>query len=241
MAITKSLHYQPNQLIWLLHHNIKTTCPSDKLNHHHLGPYPIECAVSDIVYKLCLPPSLSCLHAIFHVSLLKPYHNPSNFHAYASPMPFVLDTDTTPFIHSILNSHHLSQCYKYLVHWEKSSSDEDSWILLLDILSMYNELFNCFHHCHPCSLCPPDSVLHCDHSVKSTDATPSTPSAPQVPPATPSSKSAPTSVPAPHHHPHCATVPPAALCPLSPAPIHINPCVSYTPLLQTTLQSGCIS
>ena len=154
-------------------------------------------------------------------------------------MPFVLNTDNAPSIHSILNSHRLSQCYEYLVHWEKSSSDKDSWILLLDIPSMYNKLLNCFHHHHPHSLHPPDSVLHCNHSVETTDAAPFTPSAPQVPPAAPKPK--PASTPMPHHSPHRTAVPPAAPHPLSPTPVHINPCVSYTLLSQTMLQSGHIS
>ena len=244
--VSESPHYQPDQLVWLLCHNIKTTCPSNKLDHHHLSPYPIKCAIPNVAYKPCLPPSLLHLHPIFHISLLEPYHNPSDFHAHASPMPFVLNTDNAPLIHSILDSHHLSQCYKYLVHWEKSSLDKDSWIPLLDIPSMYNKLLNHFHHYYPCSLHPPDSVLHCNCSVESTDATPSAPSAPQVPPATPKPKPASTSTsaastPMPCHCPHCTTVPPATPCPPSPAPVHINPCMFYMPPLQTMLWSGHIS
>ena len=244
--VSESPRYWPDQLVWLLRHNIKTTCPSDKLDHRRLGPYPIERAVSDVAYKLRLPPSLSRLHPIFHVSLLEPYHDPSDFHAHASPMPFVLDTDNAPSIHSILNSRRLGQRYEYLVRWEKSSSDEDSWIPLSDIPSMYNELLDRFHRRHPRSLCPPDSVLHCDRSVESTDAAPSAPPAPQVPPAAPEPEPASTSAsaastPAPRRRPRRAAVPPAAPCPPSPAPICINPRVSYTPPSQTMLRSGRVS
>ncbi len=234
--VSESPRYQPDQLVWLLRRNIKPTCPPDKLDHCRLGPFPIEHAISDVAYKLRLPTSLSRLHPVFHVPLLEPYHNPSDFHAHAPPMPFALDTDNTPSIHSILDSCRLGQHYEYLVHWEKSSSDEDSWVSLSDIPSTYNELLERFHRRHPRSLRPPDSVLHCDRSVVPAD--PSAPSAPQVP-----SVAAPPSEPesAAPAAPRRSAVPPAAPRPPSPAPIHVNPRVSYTPPSQTTLRAGRVA
>ena len=44
--------FKPDQLIWLLCHNIKSTHPSPKLDHHHLGPYPIACKISSSTYLL---------------------------------------------------------------------------------------------------------------------------------------------------------------------------------------------
>ena len=242
--VSESPCYQPDQLVWLLRRNIKTTRPSNKLDHRRLGPFPIDRVISDIAYKLRLPTSLSRLHPVFHVSLLEPYHDPSDFHAHASPMPFVLDTDNTPTIHSILDSRRLGQRYEYSVHWEKSSSDEDSWIPLSDIPSTYNELLERFHHRHPRFLRPPDSVFYHDRSVIPTDATPSPASAPQVSSAMPPPEPTPTSAasaPATRRSPRRATIPPAAPRPPSPAPIRVNPRVSYTPPSQTTLRSGRVA
>ncbi|XP_071925811.1 uncharacterized protein [Coffea arabica] len=50
-----------------------------KLQSIFVGPYKILQRVGNVAYKLELPPSLSRIHNIFHVSMLKKYHpNPSH-------------------------------------------------------------------------------------------------------------------------------------------------------------------
>ena len=44
-------------------------CPSKKLQHWFIGPYPIVSKVSPVAYRLALPPDLH-IHPVFHVSLL---------------------------------------------------------------------------------------------------------------------------------------------------------------------------
>src|ERR1700709_401985 len=68
---------QRDQLVWLLRRNIKTTRPSDKLDHRRLGPYRIIRKIGACSYHLQLPSYLSRLHPVFHVSLLEPYKDPS--------------------------------------------------------------------------------------------------------------------------------------------------------------------
>jgi hypothetical protein len=57
--------------VWLLHHHIYTTRPSQKLNFKHLRPFKISQKISPYTYKLKLPPSIK-IHLVFHISLLKP-------------------------------------------------------------------------------------------------------------------------------------------------------------------------
>ena len=45
-----------------------------KLQPRFVGPYKIIQRVGSVAYKLELPPSLSRIHNIFHVSMLKKYH-----------------------------------------------------------------------------------------------------------------------------------------------------------------------
>ncbi|XP_027158304.1 uncharacterized protein LOC113759925 [Coffea eugenioides] len=45
-----------------------------KLQSRFVGPYKILQRVGNVAYKLELPPSLSRIHNIFHVSILKKYH-----------------------------------------------------------------------------------------------------------------------------------------------------------------------
>ena len=71
--------FKQDQLVWLLHRNIKTTRPSTKLDHRQLGPYHIIKKIGSSAYLLNLPSYLSRLHPIFNVALLEPYHDPSTF------------------------------------------------------------------------------------------------------------------------------------------------------------------
>ncbi|XP_027156234.1 uncharacterized protein LOC113757009 [Coffea eugenioides] len=45
-----------------------------KLQPRFVGPYKILQRVGNVAYKLELPPNLSRIHNIFHVSMLKKYH-----------------------------------------------------------------------------------------------------------------------------------------------------------------------
>nr|XP_016465376.1 PREDICTED: uncharacterized protein LOC107788214 [Nicotiana tabacum] len=50
-----------------------------KLSPRYIGPYPILKRIGLVAYRLALPPELSSVHPVFHVSMLKQYfHDPSN-------------------------------------------------------------------------------------------------------------------------------------------------------------------
>ena len=45
----------------------------DKLSLRFIGPFEILSRVGEVAYKLALPPSLSAVHPVFHVSMLRKY------------------------------------------------------------------------------------------------------------------------------------------------------------------------
>ena len=50
----------------------------NKLSLRYIGPSEILERVSTVAYRLALPPSLSSVHAVFHVSMLQKYtQNPT--------------------------------------------------------------------------------------------------------------------------------------------------------------------
>ena len=45
----------------------------DKLSPRYIGPFDIIERVGEVVYRLALPPQLSGVHDVFHVSMLRKY------------------------------------------------------------------------------------------------------------------------------------------------------------------------
>jgi len=64
-------------LVMLSSKNLRTQCPSKKLDHKMQGPFEIEKVVSPNAVMLKLPWQWR-LNNVFHVSLLEPYHISSN-------------------------------------------------------------------------------------------------------------------------------------------------------------------
>ncbi|KAF7336487.1 Transposon Tf2-12 polyprotein [Mycena sanguinolenta] len=217
--------------------NIKTTRPSDKLDHRRLGPYPIECAVGTRAFKLRLPSYLSRLHPVFHISLLEPYNDPSEFHPHADPQPFELlpDDDPATRVAAILDARKTGRRFEYLVHFTGASEDEDAWVPLSDIPRTADELLERFHRRHPRAPRPQRVVLEQTYPVETSNSiSPSSTS-------TVDSLSVPDSVPPPP--PRLSTSTPSAVPRASrrvptPPPVRENLQSNYVPPTVTTTRFG---
>jgi len=64
--------YQVGDLVMLNSHNIKTRCPSKKLDHRNHGPFQIEKIISPLAVRLALPCKWK-VHNVFHFSLIERY------------------------------------------------------------------------------------------------------------------------------------------------------------------------
>ena len=50
-----------------------------KLSPRYIGPFEVLKRVGEVAYELALPPGLSGVHLVFHVSMLKRYHGDGNY------------------------------------------------------------------------------------------------------------------------------------------------------------------
>ena len=50
-----------------------------KLSPRYIGPFEVLKRVGEVSYELALPPGLSGVRPVFHVSMLKRYHGDGNY------------------------------------------------------------------------------------------------------------------------------------------------------------------
>ena len=129
----KASKYNIDDKVWLSSENIKTTCPTKKLDYKWLGPYTIEQVISHSAYWLKLPVSFSQVHPvlIFSVTLLCPYDNDliAECQEYHPPplLPVICDSIEEYEVEKILNSQIFCGKVEYLVCWKGYDIKEDEW------------------------------------------------------------------------------------------------------------------
>jgi hypothetical protein len=109
--------------VYLLRRNIKTTRPSEKLDHKKLGPYLIDKKMGPVTYKLRLPEGMG-IHPVFHVALLEPAP------ADAATVPVTLTEDTQEPLYQvedIVDCQEIDGQTMYLVKWKGYSHKENTW------------------------------------------------------------------------------------------------------------------
>ena len=100
-----------------------------KFSSRFIGPFSITHVVNNVSYRLQLPATMK-IHPSFHVSLLKPYHNPSLVHHSCIPTPLdplVIHGEKEYFVEAILDTrlHHNQR--QYLVKWLHYPSYDNTW------------------------------------------------------------------------------------------------------------------
>ncbi|KAM1748653.1 hypothetical protein ACFX12_009616 [Malus domestica] len=116
-----------------------------KLSPRYIGPYEITERIAEVVYKLELPPELSKVHNVFHVSMLQHYvSDPSHV---IPPQPLEINPDLTydeepvtilDWKDKVLRNKTVSLVK---VLWRNHSVEEATWETKDRMREMYPRLF----------------------------------------------------------------------------------------------------
>lgn len=117
-----------------------------KLSPRYIGPYEILERIGPLAYRLALPPELSQVHNVFHVSMLRRYRSdPSHILRkdeieIADDLSYV-EEPTKILERSIRKLRH-KEILMVKVQWSHHSSKEATWETENDMRTKYPYLFN---------------------------------------------------------------------------------------------------
>ena len=127
-------HFNVGDMVLLSTRNLESDRPSRKLDYVSVGPYKIIEKINPVAYRLELPRT-SRAHNVFHVWLLEPYYdpNPQTYvnetptSSHLAPIPIVSNEKVFYKIDKILDSREDEDTWRYLIRWEGTTKEEDSW------------------------------------------------------------------------------------------------------------------
>ena len=116
-----------------------------KLAPRYIGPFEILQKIGDIAYKLVLPPQLSSIHDVFHVSMLKKYEPNINHVLDWQDLNLQEDITYEEGLREILDNKEEVLRTKTIplvkVLWDHHGVEETTWELESDMRKKYPELF----------------------------------------------------------------------------------------------------
>ena len=116
-----------------------------KLSPRFIGPFEILERIGLVAYRLALPPALTAVHNVFHVSMLRKYTADPSHVIDFEPLPLREDMSYEEYPTRIL-----SRCVKTLrnreislvkVQWGNHRPEEATWERKSDMRKQYPELF----------------------------------------------------------------------------------------------------
>ncbi|KAJ9507994.1 hypothetical protein QJQ45_021328, partial [Haematococcus lacustris] len=152
----RDVHYKVGQMVLLSTKNMRLKPgKARKLLPRFVGPFKVLDLVGQVAVNLQLPASMSRLHPVFHVSLIKPYTGTDV--GFMPPPVEWLDEEPVYYVERLLDHRHVhaGKAKEYLVQWEGYDADHNTWeprsnLVGCDkILAEYNAAHNLkFFHLH---------------------------------------------------------------------------------------------
>ena len=120
--------YSVGDKVWVNAKDYPSSRPSAKLDHKLLGPFKVIEKISDLVYRLDLPPTME-INNSFHISRLEPFKEGHPDQPQQEMPPIFVKGERVYIPEKILDGgfEDSSGGYVYLVHWEGYPDSEDTW------------------------------------------------------------------------------------------------------------------
>ena len=116
-----------------------------KLSPRFIGPFEILSRVGEVAYKLALPPSLSAVHPVFHVSMLRKYI-PDESHVISLDSvelgpDLTFEEEPIAILDRQVRKLRTKEIASVKVQWKHRSVREATWETESDMHAKYPQLF----------------------------------------------------------------------------------------------------
>ncbi|XP_015054858.1 uncharacterized protein LOC107001245 [Solanum pennellii] len=116
-----------------------------KLSTRFIGPFEILSRVGEVAYKLALPPSLSAVHPVFHISMLRNYI-PDESHVLSLDSvelgpDLIFEEEPIAILDRQIRKLRTKEIDSVKVQWMHRSVGEAAWEIESDTRARYPQLF----------------------------------------------------------------------------------------------------
>ena len=143
------LPFQVGDIVMIKATNIKTKCPSKKLDHKLWGPFPIAKLVRTHAIKSRFHLGMGKIHSIFHIGMIELYRPNTILGRIEPPPPLIDIADEIYEVEVIRKSKKVQTKVYYLVSWKDYGPDEDTWEPVENLVGGGEDAVREFHETHP--------------------------------------------------------------------------------------------
>lgn len=141
--------------------NLRTTRPTRKFSEKYIGPFTVSEKISELAYKLDLPPELSAIHPVFHVALLRPIPE-STIEGRTVEPPGPVDLEEEVYaVRDIVDSRINKRKHRleYRIDWlgYEDTAEQFSWVPAADLVNL-TDVVDEYHARFPHKPSPKDLV-----------------------------------------------------------------------------------
>ena len=115
-----------------------------KLSPRYNGQFEVLKRVGEVAYELALPPGLSGVHPVFHVSMLKKYHGDGNYiirwDSVLLDENLSYEEELVPILDREVHKLRSKEIASIKVQWKDRPVEESTWESEVDMKERYRRL-----------------------------------------------------------------------------------------------------